>query len=293
MTANKRNGKILQEKFERKETEESLRWSETILRRVLEAIPDHLAVIDRDLRIVHSNWRSGYEYVDEEIRNRSPICYQAYYPGQDRHCEPCHALEVFRTGKPITMEKVNPRIGTVEIRAYPLFDETGEVVMVVEHIRNISERKKMEDEIRENEEKFRAIFDNARDGILLVGADTTFVDCNSAGSELFGRGKSEFQSVKLSCMSPPLQPDGRDSREKAEEILAATMRNEPQLFEWRLKKFDGTQFDVEIQLNRFELKGEPILLAVLRDIAERKRLDEALRKNQDELLAHDPPWVQA
>jgi len=156
MTDNEQNGKLSQEKFERKETEESLRWSETLLRKVLDAIPDHLAVIDRDLRIVHSNWRSGYEYVDEEIRDRSPICYQAYYPGQERHCEPCHALEVFRTGRPITMEKVNPRIGTVEIRAYPLFNETGEVVMVVEHIRNISERKNMDEALRKSQDELLA-----------------------------------------------------------------------------------------------------------------------------------------
>jgi diguanylate cyclase (GGDEF)-like protein len=156
MTANKQNGKILKEKFARKETDESLRWSETILRKVFDAIPDHLAVIDRDLRILHSNWRSGYEYVDEEVREQSPICYQAYYPGQERHCEPCHALEVFRTGSPITMEKDNPRIGTVEIRAYPLFDESGQVVMVVEHIRNINDRKKMEEALRKSQDELLA-----------------------------------------------------------------------------------------------------------------------------------------
>jgi diguanylate cyclase (GGDEF)-like protein len=54
------------------------------------------------------------------------------------------------------MEKDNPRIGTVEIRAYPLFDETGEVVMVVEHIRNISERKKLEEALRKSQDELLA-----------------------------------------------------------------------------------------------------------------------------------------
>ncbi len=164
-------------------------------------------------------------------------------------------------------------------------DETGEVVMVVEQIRNISERKKMENDIRENEAKFRAIFNNARDGIFLIDADSTFIDCNNAACNLYGCDKDELLTVNPTSMSPPVQPDGRNSKVKAEEILAAALRNEPQLFEWRQKKFDGTQFDVEIQLNRFELTGEPMLLAVVRDITWRKHSEHALQLERQKLLS--------
>ena len=133
---------------ERKRAEESLWKSENVLRRVFDAIPDLLSVIGRDLRIIRSNWHGGYEYVPAEVRNRSPYCYQAYYPGQDKPCESCHTLDVFRSGKPVAREKYNPRIGIVEAHAYPVFDDMGNVAMVVEIIRDVTDRKRLENEIR-------------------------------------------------------------------------------------------------------------------------------------------------
>ena len=132
----------------RKRMEEALWKSESILRKIFESIPDMLAVIDRDLRIVHSNWQGGYEYVPEDIRAGSPHCYDAYYPGQGKPCDDCHALKVFRTGRPVTTEKYNPRTGLVEVRAFPVFDDSGNVVMVAEYIRNITEQKRLEEELR-------------------------------------------------------------------------------------------------------------------------------------------------
>jgi signal transduction histidine kinase/CheY-like chemotaxis protein len=123
-----------------------LRHEEGIRRKVFEAIPDMLTVIDRDFRIVHSNWGGGYDYVPADLRTTNPHCYDAFYPGQGKLCEPCHVAQVFATGKPVHAEKVNPRIGHVEIRVYPLLDAAGNVIMAIEHIRDISEQKKLEEE---------------------------------------------------------------------------------------------------------------------------------------------------
>jgi PAS domain S-box-containing protein len=142
------NEQLLVDIAERKRAEEALWKSETILRKVFEAIPDMLAVIDRDLRILHSNWQGGYEYVTIEDRSGSLHCYDAYYPGQGKPCDECHALKVFESGMALTTEKYNPRIGLVEIRVFPIFDDSGNVVMVAEYIRNITDRKRLEDELR-------------------------------------------------------------------------------------------------------------------------------------------------
>lgn len=128
-------------------TERELRQSQSILNKIFEANPDHLVVIDRNLRIIHSNWIGGYEYVPPEIRQHNPHCYEAYNPGQEKPCDSCSALEVFRTGQPVFREMYNARIGHLEIRAVPIFDDTGNVLMVAEHIRDITERKKMEEEL--------------------------------------------------------------------------------------------------------------------------------------------------
>jgi len=127
--------------------EAKLRKDESIRGMVFEAIPDLIAVIDRDFRVIHSNWGAGYDYVPEDVRNQNPRCFDAFYPGRGRRCEPCHVQEVFVTGRPVFSEKFNSRIGHMEIRAYPIFDESGKVSLVVEHIRDITERKKLEEEI--------------------------------------------------------------------------------------------------------------------------------------------------
>jgi signal transduction histidine kinase/PAS domain-containing protein len=132
---------------DRKRVEESLTKSEELLRRVLETIPDLLSVQDRDMRILFSNWHGGYDYVPDEIRDGHPFCYDAYYPELSRQCEPCHVREVFRTGKPVCVEKTNPRIGHLEAHAYPVLDESGNVVMVIEHMRDITERKRTEERL--------------------------------------------------------------------------------------------------------------------------------------------------
>jgi PAS domain S-box-containing protein len=139
---------------ERKRIENSLSRSEELLQRVFDAIPDLLSVQNRDLQILYSNWHGGYDYVSPDHRKGHSFCYDAYYPGNGKPCEPCHVLEAFRTGKTVFLEKINPRIGPVEAHAYPVFDDSGEVVLVIEHIRDISERKRSEERLAQINEVF-------------------------------------------------------------------------------------------------------------------------------------------
>ncbi len=128
-----------------KQAEKEFRQSESLLRNTFSAIPDLLTIHDRDLRIVLSNWH-GHEYITEKERVKQPYCYEVYMH-RDTPCEPCHAMEVFATGKPKRLDMTNPVDGiTREINVYPIFDEAGEVVMITEHIRDITERKRAVEE---------------------------------------------------------------------------------------------------------------------------------------------------
>ncbi|MRR54614.1 MAG: PAS domain S-box protein [Deltaproteobacteria bacterium] len=145
---------VLVDVSDRKRVETSLSRSEELLQRVFDAIPDLLSVQNRDLQILYSNWHGGYGYVSPEHRKGHSFCYDAYYPGTGKPCEPCHVLEAFRTGKTVFLEKINPRVGHVEAHAYPVFDDSGEVVLVIEHIRDISERKSSEERLAKINEVF-------------------------------------------------------------------------------------------------------------------------------------------
>ena len=132
---------------ERKQADEDLKKSKMLLDSVFNAIQDLILIVDKDLRILVSNWKSP-AYTGDTICPGTPHCYEAFIH-RDVPCEPCHALEVFATGKTVVTEYFNPFTERFsDIRAYPIFDSNDQVIMVAEHVRDITDRKRAEEEIK-------------------------------------------------------------------------------------------------------------------------------------------------
>jgi PAS domain S-box-containing protein len=130
------------------------------------------------------------------------------------------------------------------------------------------------------------LFQSAKDAIFLMDG-LYFVDCNPATLRMFGcQTKKDVIGKTPLSISPKLQPGGASSAKEAERQVAAAMSGEPQHFEWRLCKLDGTEFDVDVSLHRCYVSGAPFLVAVLRDITARKRAETALRREiqEDKLI---------
>jgi len=125
------------------------------------------------------------------------------------------------------------------------------------------------------EEKFRAIFVAAADTIMLLD-EHGFIDCNPATLKMFGCATAaEFLGRHPSEYSPPVQPDGRDSRVAAEEKISAAFQTGSLHFEWMHQRVNGEVFPAEVQLTLLKLKGGNILQATVRDISENKKIKEA------------------
>ncbi|MBP1747821.1 MAG: domain S-box [Deltaproteobacteria bacterium] len=142
----------------------------------------------------------------------------------------------------------------------------GEAVTLA-YIRDITERRLASDALRDGEMRFHAIFDNANDAIFLVD-EHSIIDCNRRALSMFGGTKEEVLGKAPHELSPPIQPDGSDSREKALRTMEAAIHGTPQFFRWKLRRLDGTDFDTEISLNSLELAGKRYLQAIVRDIAQ-------------------------
>jgi PAS domain S-box-containing protein len=122
--------------------------------------------------------------------------------------------------------------------------------------------------------KYLKILENSSDGILLMEYDR-FIDCNRRAVEIFGcKTKDEIIGKTPYDFSPPFQPDGVSSKIKALEKISMALR-EPQMFEWLHLDKDGKIRYTEVSLNHL---GGKILLAIVRDITERKEIERKLKK---------------
>lgn len=134
----------------------------------------------------------------------------------------------------------------------------------------------------------QSLLEYATEGILILDLTSgLFSEPNAAAAAIYGLPREELVKVGPAKMSPPRQPDGRDSAEKAMEMIAIAMEKGVHIFEWTHINGQGNSFPCEIRLVR--LPGDkPRLRVTVTDITERKRLEEreltVLRARQQEML---------
>jgi len=162
-----------------------------------------------------------------------------------------------------------------------VIERTRELMLSNEKLMSeITERRRVEELLRENELKYRTLFETDDDAILLFTGNQ-WIDCNAAALRIFGCTRAEIIGRHPSGFSPPRQPDGSSSQELAAERISLAFENKPQSFEWVHCKVDGTLFDAEVHLNRVDLGGEPYIQAIVRDVSERKRAERVLRESEE------------
>ena len=155
--------------------------------------------------------------------------------------------------------------------------------LVMVHLEDITERKMAEERLRESEERYRNLFENAAEAIY-VAQDGKIVFLNPRATTMTGYSSEELMSTPFIEF---IHPDDRDKvidrhvrRMKGEEI--------PQLYDFRLTEKDGNVRWVELNVVAINWKGKPATLNFLSDITERKRAEEALGEalKENESLLH-------
>lgn len=175
-------------------------------------------------------------------------------------------------GEIIIMESEHQRKdGTVyptEIRIRPVW-EGGEQFNVA-LVQDITERKRIERELRASEARFRIFVDHATDAFFLQGEGGIIVDVNRQTCESLGYTREELIGQAPTIFDPDWDDDG------AQVLWQQLSAGEIVAFDARHRHKDGTIFPVEVRIRPFLLNGHSFALALARDITERKQTQEAL-----------------
>lgn len=130
------------------------------------------------------------------------------------------------------------------------------------------------------ERTFRLLFEHSDDAMLLLDG-YVFIDCNPAAVNMFGcSDKKQLLSLRPADISPEKQPDGRFSRGRDEELIAKAIDQGSNRFEWLHQRINGDAFLAEVLLTSIPTQRKKIIHVVLRDISERKKVENALRDSE-------------
>ena len=190
--------------------------------------------------------------------------------------------EVLETGRPVRFE--DERDGRIiDNSLNPVLDARGQVIQIAVFGADITARRQAERQLRESESRFRRLFEDSQQANLLI-EDGRFIAVNRAalrmlrldGPEaLIGRSPSE--------LSPPTQPDGRASAEKAAELIRLAHETGSSTFEWQHLRGDGEPFPVRVLVTAIRHHGKDLLHNIWQDLTDQHRAREQI----DYLVYHD------
>ncbi|MHA2297129.1 MAG: PAS domain S-box protein [Candidatus Hodarchaeales archaeon] len=266
--------KTLQYAIERKENERKIKKQGEFLETVIDSFPHPFYVID-----INDHSISLTNSVAEKLFGETTGTCYALTNGLKRPCSwdnhPCPIEEVKKTRQPVKVEHVHRyNDGTekiVEVQAFPIIDDDGEINRVIEYTQDITERKKVEDALRESEEKYHFLFDHVPIGIGIADVKGNVIAINEVMQLWTGYSIDDFQDINIA--DTYVHPS---DREKVLEKLLEIGRVRD--FETKLKRKDGTVYRALLNVDLVELDGKKLLLTTMRDITERKQAEEALQK---------------
>ena len=267
---------------------ELLADSEDIFRTIIQASPDGIVISDLQGRIIFATTNdfellgisdkseitgtNVLDWIDPEDHEKAVRNIQGVFQGVKSQQNQYRLL------------KKNGERFYGAINAAPLFHKTGKPLGMISIVRDITEIKKTEEDLRQKEYRYRLLFESAHDSIFLMDQEV-FVECNPKTLETFGCTREDIIGKSPMVFSPAIQPDGSESGQKAMEKIRNALKGENQTFEWRHITLNGSEFDAEVSLNRLELNGKIYLQAMVRNISKRKKADNQLRKFSECLLS--------
>ncbi len=255
--------------------------SEEKYRTLVDNINIGIALISHEYEILSLNSQMKRWFPDLDL-SKKPICYQSYHsPAREEKCDDCPIYETLQDGQiheSISEILLNGETKNLRIVSTPLKDQDGQIIAAIEMIQDITKQKKMETELRESEGRFRKIFDTTVDGILLTNLETNkFYSANSKICEMLGYSEGELNNLCIDDIHP------EDHLPHIAKQFVRQVRGDITLAkDIPMKRKDGSLFYADINSVPITLKGGSYLLGSYRDVTERKRIEDLIKRGKEQ-----------
>jgi len=190
-----------------------------------------------------------------------------------------------RQQKPVSIEILNYTKSKkkiwLSVEVQPVFDEMGKLILFLAIEHDITEKFEMQSALKRNEETFRGITSSAQDAILLMNEEGNLYYWNQAAEKIFGWTAEEALGKNLHQLLAPVRY--HESHYKAYAIFKDTGAGSAigKTLELSALRKDGTEFPIELSLSAMKLKDKWNAVGIIRDITERKRMQDSLQSSEE------------
>lgn len=246
---------------------------------ILDAMTELVLYLDSDLKVIWANkaMHDAFGLAPGQLSKKH--CYQVLH-SRSRPCRICPAVKTLETGNPHEVIDISSYKKNWVLRSYPVRDEKGSLTGVVEIVTDITGRRKAEEAMRQSEQKYRELFENANDIIFILDFDGKILSCNAAAAKTYGYELEQMSGLNIENLLD------QDYLPVVRQLIRKRLDNDdvqnPQEFLTYTK--NGEMAWVEVNARIMKENGRPVSVhGIARNITERKKMEESLKKREQEL----------
>ena len=260
-------------------SQQQLRESEAHFRSVFEGMGEGLLITDLRDVVSYANERMAKMtgYSRDEMLGRP--AYELFLPREDWPSLGTHNERRAQGHSDVYEAQLQRKDGSQFwslIHATPLRDAGGKVIGTIGAQIDVTERKRAEAALRESEERFRALVEQAVDAVMVHDETGQMLMANARVCESLGYSRDEMLNLHVSDFE--MNFDSENIEQNWEKLRSgASMR-----VDGLHQRKDGTTFPVEVNVGLVQFDGKRVMLAIARDVTRRKQHEAAMQASLHE-----------